>query len=306
MKLFKSLSLIAVLATSISYGMQHQQPIVFGGTSLEIQIRRDSFGNVTLPIPDIPLNKLRLEVRKLAQYMSDDEKGKACIIRLPHNEGNKADALRDAGFLPNFVNSDHVEWVLKNGSPMPEASTAAAGARVLVCRDNHEVLMIEDKGMKGKAVYPGGSVDPKELALDAACREIRKEVGLTIKPEDMQLIALVNRVKGNRYGYSDYCHYYMTRKFSGEVQIQESEVQQTFWAPLIDLANDDVKTVNSLTMSPTVKLLAGHIVKNYHTTCLKSLDPRQYTRPTDQQDKSDVMNINLFHFGTNNETNSNH
>lgn len=298
MKLFKSLSLLAALCASLSYGMDQS----FEGADNIVGIRwkKDNFGNVILNSQDIDLNQGSV-LTYCARSLLDREPGNALIIYLSHQEGHKLQPLIEAGFTPRHIDSTKTELIIKNGSPMPDASTAAAGARVLVCRGN-EVLMIEDKNMKGRAVYPGGSVDAEELALDAACREMKEEVGLTIQPTDMQKIALVNRIRGNRYSYSDYCHYYMARKFTGEVKIQASEVLQAFWAPINDVANSE--TINGLKTSPTVKLLAAHIVKNGHTSSERVLDPRQYARPADQQDARDVMDIDLFHI-KDHETNSN-
>ncbi len=237
------------------------------------------------------------------------------IVQLPHAEGQKAAALAKAGFMPHYTDASKTEWVYKNGSPMPEASTAAAGARVIVCRDGY-VLVIEDKNMKGRLMFPGGSVDPRELALDAACRELKEEVGLTVLAGDMHKIALVNRVRANRYGYSDYCHYYATSKFTGTVTIQESEIAQAFWTPLREIAQGE--PINNLKVSPTVKLLAEHIlyqcgaprtffpshtVYKNNVSGMRALDPRQYTVNADQQNKNDCMDIDLFPFnGNGNDT----
>jgi ADP-ribose pyrophosphatase YjhB (NUDIX family) len=298
MKNYIYLSLIiTAIMTPLSYGMQ----LTVEATSSEtngVFWKKDNFGNIWPNVQAIESNELGTKLEQFVTGLQEKEKGNAFLVHLPHEEGQKAVALVKAGFKPHYTDTSKTEWVYKNGSPMPDVSTATAGARVLVCRGK-DVLIIEDKNMKGRVMYPGGSVDACELALNAACREIKEEVGLMIHPVFMQKIALVNRVRANRYGVSDYCHYYMTRTFTGTVQAQESEVLQTMWVPLTVVAKGD--PINNLKISPTVKLLAAHIISNYHTASQRVLDPRQYPAAPDKQDQSDIMDIDLFHI-THHET----
>ena len=301
MKNYTYLSIIlAALTTSFAHSMQQ----TVSTTTVEthgIQWKKDNFGNILLTVSNLDTAELDEKLSNFVTELKEKEKEKALIVQLPHAEGQKAAALVKARFMPHYTDASKTEWVYKNGSPMPEASTAAAGARVMVCRDDY-VLVIEDKGMKGRLMFPGGSVDPRELALDAACRELKEEVGLTVLATDMHKIALVNRVRANRYGYSDYCHYYATSKFTGNVTIQESEIAQAFWAPLADIMKGE--PINNLKISPTAKLLAAHVFDNCNSGNIKiqriktarMLDPRQYTVNADQQDKNDCMDIDLFPF----------
>lgn len=307
MKLYKSLSLIAALTISQCYGMEES----FEGapTAISIRYKKNNFGDVILNSQDID-PELPTQLYNCVESLKKLHTETAFITYLPHEEGHKIQYLIKSGFVPRYIDTQHTEWIIKNGTSIPDTSTAVAGARVLVCRNDH-VLMIEDKRFKGQAVYPGGGVDAGELALDAACREIKEEVGLTIQPSDLRLIALINHLRSNRYGYTDYCHYYMTRKFTGEVKIQESEILQAFWAPLSNAAQDkadawispasfsNAPTVKGLTISPTVKILAAHIIRNGPTATHRVLDPRQYIKPAAEQDPNDTMDINLFHISDN-------
>lgn len=282
----------AMTITALGYGAQQDSSQTNGVTW-----KRDPFGNVLPQVQGLSTQELGSRLPDFVAGLQEREKGNAFIVQLPHAEAEKVPHLVRSGFTPHNIDDTRTEWVIKNGSPMPEASTATAGARVLVCRDNGDVLVIEDKNMKGRAMFPGGSVDKQELALDAACREIREEVNLTINPGDLQKIALTNRIKGNRYGFSDYCHYYMTRSFSGTPKPQESEVLQLFWCPLTTIAKGE--PVNNLRISPTVKLLALHVLSNGNTTSMRVLDPRQYTAlPHEKQNQTDIMDVDLFAINT--------
>ncbi len=290
--------IIATIMAPLSYGMQLNLEATVSETN-GVQWKKDNFGNIWPNVQAIEPTELGTKLQQFVAGLQEKEKGNAFLVHLPHEEGQKAVALVKAGFKPHYTDTSKTEWVYKNGSPMPDVSTSTAGARVLVCR-GEEVLVIEDKNMKGRMMYPGGSVDARELALNAACREIQEEVGLTIKPADMQKIALVNRVRANRYGVSDYCHYYMTRAFTGTVQAQESEVLQTLWVPLTEVAKGE--PINNLKISPTVKLLAEHIVRSCRIMVpisARIIDPRQYPAAPDKQDQSDVMDVDLFAINAN-------
>lgn len=293
MKNYTYLSIIlAATMTSFNYGMQQDAAVC---QTNGIQWKKDPFGNVVPNVQAASAEQLGENLPSFIAALRDKEQGNAFIVQLPHDQAHKTTHLLQAGFTPHHIDATRSEWVVKNGSPMPEASTAAAGARVLVCR-GEDVLVIEDKNIKGRMMFPGGSVDAHELALDAACREIREEVDLTVNPADLQKIALVNRVSANRYGSSDYCHYYMTRAFTGTPKAQESEISQLFWYPLASLAKGE--PTRNLRVSPTVKLLAAHIVSGGGTTSMRVLDPRQYAAASDKQNQADIMDIDLFAMST--------
>jgi len=80
---------------------------------------------------------------------------------------------------------------------------------------------------KGKLDLPGGFIDPGETAEQAACREIKEEIGLTILSSDLKYITTAP----NNYLYKNVA--YRTMDIIYECQLQTSSIDIT--------AKDEIK-----------------------------------------------------------------
>ncbi len=84
---------------------------------------------------------------------------------------------------------------------------------------------------KGKLDLPGGFIDPGETAEEAACREIAEELGLTIKPSDLQFITTAP----NHYLYKNVAYrtldiFYECRLVSDTIAVNAiDEIQDLVW-----------------------------------------------------------------------------
>ena len=65
---------------------------------------------------------------------------------------------------------------------------AAAVALVFTFEDKVLFTVRNVDPDKGKWDLPGGFIDPNETAEEAACREIREELGLNLQPSDLKYI----------------------------------------------------------------------------------------------------------------------
>ncbi len=78
-----------------------------------------------------------------------------------------------------------------------------ASAGILLELPDGKLLTVKS-GYKKRWSIPGGVIDAKESPLQAACREVREEVGLTIDPADTTFAFVMHRHSerlGNSYAF---------------------------------------------------------------------------------------------------------
>ena len=220
--------------------------------------------------------------------------GAPIIITVPHLEGAILPSLVAANFKYMYGNEKESRWMIKHRAHIPEPYTAIAGGEVVVVNSKGEMLVIEEHTRRNRMSFPAGHVDPQEYARNAACRELREEVGLDVRPENLKLIALVNRIRANKDGASDYNHYYLAQTVDGSVNPDGREVLQACWVQASKLARGE--KVNNLESNPIVKLLAQHITRGCRTS-QRHVIPNYRRRETPswaQNDPQDVMYVELF------------
>lgn len=108
----------------------------------------------------------------------------------------------------------------------------------------------------GKWNGPGGKVRAGESVEEGACREVKEEVGVDVKPEDLQSVGEVEFVYEARPDTTNHCFVFLTRCFSGEPI--ESEEMRPQWFPLNDLPWEEMWESDKLWLS---KALVGNVVR---------------------------------------------
>lgn len=84
---------------------------------------------------------------------------------------------------------------------------------------------------KGKLDLPGGFIDPNETAEEAACREIKEELGISISNQDLKYIT----TSPNNYLYKNVPYrtmdiFYECALTSDAIKIKaEDEIQELIW-----------------------------------------------------------------------------
>ena len=104
---------------------------------------------------------------------------------------------------------------------------AAAVAIVFTFEDKILFTVRNVEPDKGTLDLPGGFIDPGETAEQAACREIKEEIGLTILPSDLKY----STTAPNNYLYKNVV--YRTMDIIYECQLQTSSIAIT--------AKDEIK-----------------------------------------------------------------
>lgn len=122
-------------------------------------------------------------------------------------------------------------------------------AHVWIWRKHHgttEVLL--QKRSDNMTTWPGafdisaaGHIDPEEDALTSAVREVQEEVGVSIQPEDLKLIALLKArmvAPGNLTEHELQWLYLLEMPEGAEITRQESEVASLEWVELSAFQKD--------------------------------------------------------------------
>lgn len=105
---------------------------------------------------------------------------------------------------------------------------------------------------KGKLDLPGGFIDPGETAEQAACREIREELGLSIAPDDLIYITTAP----NNYIYRNVA--YRTMDIFYECTLQkdsitiaaQDEIQELIWVKRTEI---DLEKIGFVSIKKVIK-----------------------------------------------------
>ena len=108
---------------------------------------------------------------------------------------------------------------------------AAAVALVFTFEDKVLFTVRNVDPDKGKWDLPGGFIDPNETAEEAACREIREELGLNLQPSDLKYVT----TSPNNYLYKNVPYrtmdiFYECALPSDVINVAaEDEIQELIW-----------------------------------------------------------------------------
>lgn len=129
----------------------------------------------------------------------------------------------------------------------------AAAVMVIIRRDNKILFTVRNnEPQKGKLDFPGGFVDPKESAQFAAVRELKEELNLDIKEEDLKLID----TEPNDYIYLDILYRTLDVIFElrltqdQELTLEKSEIQEIQWLTVDKI---DMEKIGFNSMKAVVK-----------------------------------------------------
>jgi len=96
---------------------------------------------------------------------------------------------------------------------------------LLVIKDD-KILLLRRRNTgwhDGWYCTPAGHVEDRETMREAAAREALEEVGITVKPEDLEFVHVQHRWSTNNGGHSRVGFYFVARMFEGEPHNTEPE-----------------------------------------------------------------------------------
>lgn len=253
----------------------------------EIPYHVNRYGDIFPHWPTIHDEELRDKL--LAFIETFKEKKQAIILQIPHERSPILNAISRAGFTFHGGDQKGSTWIVKNGSSIPLPFTAISGAHVIVLKEG-KVLVLEERTRRGILGFPAGGTERGEFARETAQRELYEEVGLHVQPEDLKLIALINRKNGNLEGANHLGHCYLTQNVAGEICLDPIEIVQAFWISVNDLA--EASEIQGLKISPYMNALGGHILNGCRFSySAQLLDIRQTLLVNDPLD---YMNVEFF------------
>ena len=93
---------------------------------------------------------------------------------------------------------------------------------------------------------PSGHVEAGEYPIEAAVREAKEEVGVTIAIEDLECVHVSYRIKSDDAGdYVDF--FFKTKKWSGEpVNMEPEKCDGLIWAAVSDLPENTVLPIKAV------------------------------------------------------------
>jgi len=101
-------------------------------------------------------------------------------------------------------------------------------AGIIILDENNRVLLVRHTYGKKQWGAPGGMVDEGESAWDAARRELKEEINITVN--DMELAGLYFQPHKNRYIYN-----FKTHNFEGQLEVDNNEIDQFGFYPIDNL-----------------------------------------------------------------------
>jgi len=88
-------------------------------------------------------------------------------------------------------------------------------------------------------IAASGHVDKGETAISAAVRECKEEIGIDVKPDDLNFVHLQHRLSDDRIYYDIY---FVVGEFEGKPTIMESEkCLELVWCDLDTLPDDVIE-----------------------------------------------------------------
>jgi len=178
-------------------------------------------------------------------------------LEIPIDKAALIPAAAQAGFVFHHSRPESVMMTLRlePDAVIPPYATHYIGAGGLVLNARQELLVVTERVHRHRHPHyyklPGGALRPGEHLVHAVMRKVREETGI-----DTRFRALMGfrHWHGYRYGRSDIYFICRLEPLTEEIQIQESEIEESMWIPLEQyLAYEHVGVFNKQMVAAAVR-----------------------------------------------------
>ena len=118
---------------------------------------------------------------------------------------------------------------------------------VVIVLNNQNEILLEERSDDGFFDFPGGGIDLKETAEEAAARELKEETGLTANRLDIFKV-YSGEITYYKYFNGDEIYgidsVFICRDYDGELKPQLSEVRKLFFCSLDNMPVDKMSSRN--------------------------------------------------------------
>jgi 8-oxo-dGTP diphosphatase len=115
--------------------------------------------------------------------------------------------------------------------------------RLIVEQDGRILCLKQTKKNGGGYSLIGGNVEQREFARQALAREAREEAGISVEPDDLELVHVLHRHKLKK-NEELIVLYFRARKFLGNpTSLEPKKFKDVRWVPLNDLP-DSISKAN--------------------------------------------------------------
>ena len=107
-------------------------------------------------------------------------------------------------------------------------------AAVAIVDDQDRMLAVRKRGTS-RFMNPGGKLEPGESGLDAAIREVREELGLSLDPTSVHTLGLWTAPAANEPGWAVEADAFWTRLPAGARPRPQAEIEELRWVGLAEI-----------------------------------------------------------------------
>ncbi|KAJ6808188.1 nudix hydrolase 8-like [Iris pallida] len=208
------------------------------GESLLLDSYEDEYGGIIINPESLPRNANFFASVLRASLSHWKLKGKKGVwLKLPLENSELVPIAVKEGFTYHHAEQSYVMltyWIPEGTCMLPANASHSVGVGGFVINEKDEVLVVKERHcVSGDAIWklPTGFIHESEEIFSGAVREVKEETG--IDTEFVEVIAF-RHAHHVSFEKSDLFFICMLRPLSSQIAIDEMEIQEAKWMPLVE------------------------------------------------------------------------